>query len=102
MIEPSARIRPGNPAEARTTSQRARRARIIDAAIPLLTEREFDQIQIREVADGADVALTTVYRYFPSKELLFAPHSDHLPTGRTAQQMVAREADTRGCSAQHR
>ncbi|MCX4096768.1 TetR/AcrR family transcriptional regulator [Nocardia sp. alder85J] len=42
------------------------------SAIRLLTEREYDQIQIREVADDAEVALATVYRYFPSKELLYA------------------------------
>lgn len=57
---------------ARTPSQQARRARIIAAATELLDEREYERIQIREVAEGADVALATLYRYFPSKELLYA------------------------------
>jgi AcrR family transcriptional regulator len=57
---------------ARTPSQHARRARIIDTATQLLEERDYDRIQIREVAEGAGVALATLYRYFPSKEQLYA------------------------------
>jgi AcrR family transcriptional regulator len=57
---------------ARTPSQQARRARIIATATELLDEREYERIQIREVAEGAGVALATLYRYFPSKELLYA------------------------------
>ncbi len=34
--------------------------------------REYDEIQMREVADHAGVALGTLYRYFGSKEHLFA------------------------------
>lgn len=55
-----------------TASQRARRARIVGAALDLLKEREYDRIQIRDVAEAADVALATLYRYFRSKEQLFA------------------------------
>lgn len=58
--------------QARTPSQHARRARIVAAATELLTEREYERIQIREVAEAADVALATLYRYFPSKEQLYA------------------------------
>jgi AcrR family transcriptional regulator len=58
--------------KARTPSQHARRARIVEAATDLLTEREYERIQIREVAEAADVALATLYRYFPSKEQLYA------------------------------
>ena len=53
-------------------TQRARRERIVDAAFELLMQREYDEIQIREVADHAGVALGTLYRYFSSKEHLFA------------------------------
>jgi AcrR family transcriptional regulator len=48
-------------------SQRARRERILDAAVELATEGGYDAVQMREVADRADVALGTLYRYFPSK-----------------------------------
>jgi AcrR family transcriptional regulator len=37
-----------------------------------LQEREYEQIQVREVAEDAGVALGTLYRYFPSKDLLYA------------------------------
>jgi AcrR family transcriptional regulator len=58
--------------KARTPSQHARRARIVDAATELLEDREYERIQIREVAEAAEVALATLYRYFPSKEQLYA------------------------------
>jgi len=58
--------------EARTPSQHARRARIVAAATDLLEDREYERIQIREVAEAAEVALATLYRYFPSKEQLYA------------------------------
>ena len=48
-------------------SQRARRERILDAAMELATEGGWDAVQMREVAERADVALGTLYRYFPSK-----------------------------------
>ena len=53
-------------------SQRARRDRIVAAALTLLEEGEYDRIQMRDIAEAADVALGTVYRYFASKEHLFA------------------------------
>jgi AcrR family transcriptional regulator len=59
-------------AAARTPSQLARRDRIIQAATELLDEREYERIQIRHVAEAASVALATLYRYFPSKEQLYA------------------------------
>ena len=58
--------------ESLTSNQRARRERILDSALALLKQSDFDKIQMRDVADAADVALGTVYRYFPSKEYLFA------------------------------
>lgn len=61
-----------NGSAARTPSQHARRARIVEAATELLEDREYERIQIREVAEAADVALATLYRYFPSKEQLYA------------------------------
>jgi TetR/AcrR family transcriptional regulator, cholesterol catabolism regulator len=48
-------------------SQLARRERILDAAVELATDGGYDAVQMREVADRADVALGTLYRYFPSK-----------------------------------
>lgn len=58
--------------EALTASQRARRDRIVEAGLDLLRSRDYDHIQVKEVAEQAGVALGTVYRYFQSKEHLFA------------------------------
>ena len=50
-----------------STAQRERRKRILDATIGLASEGGFDAVQMRAVAEQADVALGTLYRYFPSK-----------------------------------
>ena len=50
-----------------SNAQRERRRRILDATIALAEEGGFDAVQMRAVADDADVALGTLYRYFPSK-----------------------------------
>lgn len=52
--------------------QQERRERIVRAAITLLERGEYDAIQMRDVAQEAAVALGTVYRYFTSKEHLYA------------------------------
>lgn len=41
-----------------------------DAAIVLAAEGGYDAMQMRDVADRADVALGTIYRYFSSKDHL--------------------------------
>ena len=53
--------------ETLTASQRARRERILEATMELATEGGFHGVQMRDVAERADVALGTLYRYFPSK-----------------------------------
>ncbi len=53
-----------------TVSQRARRERMLSATAELALEGGWDAVQMREVAQRAEVALGTLYRYFPSKEYL--------------------------------
>ncbi len=53
-------------------AQLERRRRIVETAHALLEHHDYDDIQVRDVADHAGVALGTVYRYFASKEHLFA------------------------------
>ncbi|HEX4430572.1 MAG TPA: TetR family transcriptional regulator [Frankiaceae bacterium] len=60
-------VGPAVPARATTASQRARRRRILNAAVSLARQGGYDAVQMREVADLAEVALGTLYRYFPSK-----------------------------------
>jgi TetR/AcrR family transcriptional regulator, cholesterol catabolism regulator len=50
-----------------SAAQRDRRRRILDATIELASQGGFDAVQMRAVAEKADVALGTLYRYFPSK-----------------------------------
>ncbi len=66
--------RPSGPPEpeALPAAQRARRDRIVRAAIELLDDAEYDAVQMRDVARRGGVALGTLYRYFSSKEHLYA------------------------------
>ncbi len=50
-----------------SAAQRERRRRILDATMALASHGGFDAVQMRAVAERADVALGTLYRYFPSK-----------------------------------
>jgi AcrR family transcriptional regulator len=54
-------------AEAGSTAQRERRKRILDATLALASKGGYEAVQMRTVAERADVALGTLYRYFPSK-----------------------------------
>ncbi|GAA1961079.1 helix-turn-helix domain-containing protein [Amycolatopsis minnesotensis] len=46
------------------------RKALADAALELFLARGYDQVGVREVADAADVSVTTLFKYFPSKESL--------------------------------
>jgi AcrR family transcriptional regulator len=60
------------PAETLTANQAARRERVIEAAMDLAGEGGYDAVQMRDVAQRAQVALGTIYRYFSSKDHLLA------------------------------
>jgi TetR/AcrR family transcriptional regulator, cholesterol catabolism regulator len=84
-----------------TERQEARRRRILHASAQLASRGGFDAVQMREVAESSQVALGTLYRYFPSKiHLLVATMQDQLahmhgtlrkkpPAGDTAAERVA-------------
>lgn len=55
------------PVDSETAAQRARRARIIAATLALAARGGYEAVQMREVAERSEVALGTLYRYFPSK-----------------------------------
>ncbi|MBY8887314.1 TetR family transcriptional regulator [Streptomyces sp. PTM05] len=62
-----------------TARQEARRRRILHAGARLAGRGGFDAVQMREVAETSQVALGTLYRYFPSKiHLLVATMQDQL------------------------
>ncbi|MFB7594421.1 TetR family transcriptional regulator [Streptomyces sp. NPDC056160] len=84
-----------------TERQEARRRRILRASAQLACRGGFDAVQMREVAESSQVALGTLYRYFPSKvHLLVATMRDQLerlhgtlrkrpPAGDSAAERVA-------------
>src|SRR3979411_3049709 len=47
--------------------QRERRKRILDATLAIASKGGDEAVQMRAVAERADVAVGTLYRYFPSK-----------------------------------
>jgi AcrR family transcriptional regulator len=49
----------------------ATRERIYETAWRLFTERGFERVTVADVARESQVALATVFNYFPSKEELF-------------------------------
>ena len=54
-------------AEFTSAAQRDRRKRILDATLALASKGGYEAVQMRTVAEQANVALGTLYRYFPSK-----------------------------------
>lgn len=46
------------------------RQSIADAALELFLARGFDDVGVKEIADRADVSVTTLFKHFPSKESL--------------------------------
>ncbi|MYW05142.1 TetR family transcriptional regulator [Streptomyces sp. SID3343] len=62
-----------------TERQEARRRRILRATTQLAARGGYESVQMREVAELSEVALGTLYRYFPSKvHLLVATMYDQL------------------------
>ncbi len=50
-----------------SNAQKERRKRILDATLALASKGGYEAVQMRAVAERADVAVGTLYRYFPSK-----------------------------------
>ena len=48
-------------------AQRERRKRILDATLAIASKGGYEAVQMRAVAERADVAVGTLYRYLPSK-----------------------------------
>jgi AcrR family transcriptional regulator len=70
---PAGGTRPAPPAvESLDARQRARRDRIVAAAVELMLTRDYDSVQMKDASVAGGVALGTMYRYFSSKEHLFA------------------------------
>ncbi|PRY28048.1 TetR/AcrR family transcriptional regulator [Pseudosporangium ferrugineum] len=60
----------------RERKKAATRQKIADTALRLFVERGFEAVGIRDVAAAADVAVTTVFSHFASKEALVFERED--------------------------
>jgi AcrR family transcriptional regulator len=54
------------------------RRRLADVAFKLFQQRGFDGVTVAEIADASDVAVSTLFAYFPSKEALVFDQDDDL------------------------
>ncbi|OXM75183.1 MULTISPECIES: TetR/AcrR family transcriptional regulator [Amycolatopsis] len=64
------------PPGRRERKKAATRQKIADTALRLFLERGYDAVGIRDVAAAADVAVTTVFAHFASKEALVFERDD--------------------------
>ncbi|MFK4105757.1 TetR/AcrR family transcriptional regulator [Streptomyces sp. NPDC019531] len=58
------------PLGRRERKKAATRQSIADAALHLFLERGYDAVSIRDIAEAADVSVTTVFKHFTGKEAL--------------------------------
>jgi AcrR family transcriptional regulator len=82
------------PADNETAAQRARRERILATTLALAARGGYDAVQMREVAERSEVALGTLYRYFPSKvHLLVSAMAAEIErlAGRVAKRQIPGE-----------
>jgi AcrR family transcriptional regulator len=64
---------------------------ILDAAIALFADQGYDESTLEQVAERADVSISTLYRYFPTKDLLvLEPVALH---GQMAAELATRPPD---------
>ncbi|MGA5821776.1 TetR/AcrR family transcriptional regulator [Kitasatospora sp. NPDC094028] len=54
------------------------RQALADAALELFLERGYDQVGVKDVADAADVSVTTLFKHFSGKEALVFDQDDDL------------------------
>lgn len=59
------------PAEPSSAGQKQRHRRMLQAAVKLGSVQDYERVQMQDVAVESEVAIATLYRYFPSKVHLF-------------------------------
>ncbi|AFU05279.1 TetR/AcrR family transcriptional regulator [Nocardia brasiliensis] len=80
------------PLGRRERKKAATRQNIADTALRLFSERGYDAVGIRDVAAEADVAVTTLFSHFASKEALIFERDDDFEQ-RLLQAATHRPAD---------
>ncbi|MEV0278091.1 helix-turn-helix domain-containing protein [Streptomyces sp. NPDC050610] len=104
------------PTGRRERKKAATRQKIADTALRLFLEQGYDEVGIRDVAAEADVAVTTVFSHFASKEALVfeqdedfeqrltqavtgrAPHEPLIPALRHEVQALVRHCTADGAA----
>lgn len=71
------------PAGRRERKKAATRQKIADAALRLFLDRGYDAVGIRDIAAEADVAVTTLFSHFTSKEALIFDQDRNFEHGLT-------------------
>ena len=66
------------PAGRRERKKARTRKTLADAALRLFLERGYDQVGVKEVAEAADVSVSTLFAYFPTKEALVFDRADDI------------------------
>ncbi|TYC09571.1 TetR family transcriptional regulator [Actinomadura syzygii] len=56
---------PAGPPGLRERKKAQTRRAITEAAVALFTERGYDDVGVREIADAADTSIATLFKYFP-------------------------------------
>ncbi|MFH8595198.1 TetR/AcrR family transcriptional regulator [Streptomyces rimosus] len=74
----------GAPVGRRERKKAQTRKALADAALELFLERGFDQVGVKEIADAADVSVTTLFKHFASKEALVFDQDDDIEAGLVA------------------
>ncbi|GES33752.1 TetR family transcriptional regulator [Streptomyces angustmyceticus] len=54
------------------------RKALADAALELFLDRGYDQVSVKDVAEAADVSVTTLFKHFPGKEALVFDEEDDI------------------------
>lgn len=80
------------PPGRRERKKAATRQKIADTALQLFLERGYDAVGIREVAAEADVAVTTLFSHFASKEALVFDQDEDFERG-LVRAVTDREPD---------
>ncbi|GAA4523928.1 TetR/AcrR family transcriptional regulator [Amycolatopsis samaneae] len=101
------------PVGRRERKKAATRQALADAAVKLFLERGYDAVGVREIADTADVSVTTLFKHFPEgkEALVFDEDADleaalvasvrDRPAGQSVPRALRRMLDDRR-SAAHR
>ncbi|GAA5099982.1 TetR/AcrR family transcriptional regulator [Nocardia iowensis] len=76
----------------RERKKAATRQKIADTALRLFLERGYDEVGIRDVAAEADVAVTTLFSHFASKEALVFEQEENFEQ-RLTRAVTGRSAD---------